>query len=83
MRLSLKVKGLKGEVSKILDKKGVKILKEKNIGKHDLLLLELKEKLIPWVTDKLVSENVKIYSIEPQKISLEDVFLKETDGGSE
>ena len=83
VRLSLKVKGLKGEVSKILDKKGVQILKQKNTGKHDLVLLELKEKLIPWVTDKLVSENVKIYSIEPQKISLEDVFLKETDGGSE
>tara|TARA_B100001029_G_scaffold27870_1_gene20183 strand:- start:4322 stop:5293 length:972 start_codon:yes stop_codon:yes gene_type:complete len=83
VRLSLKVKGLKDEVSKILDKKGVKILKQKNTGKHDLVLLELKEKLIPWVTDKLVSENIKIYSIEPQKISLEDVFLKETDGGSE
>jgi len=58
-------------------------LRETVSGKHDLLLLELKEKLIPWVTDKLVSENVKIYSIEPQRSSLEDVFLKETDGGSE
>ena len=83
VRLSLKVKGLKDEVSKILDKKGVKTLKQETTGKHDLVLLELKEKLIPWVTDKLVSENIKIYSIEPQKISLEDVFLKETDGGSE
>ena len=42
------------------------------------MLLKLKENLVPWVTDTLVSKGVKIFSIEPQTNSLEDVFLKET-----
>ena len=41
---------------------------------------ELKEENIPWVTDFLVSKGMKIFSIEPQKNSLEKIFLKETEG---
>ena len=46
------------------------------------MLLKLKENLIPWVIDTLVSKGVKIFSIEPQTNSLEDVFLKETGKGT-
>ena len=42
--------------------------------------LKLKENLIPWVTNNLVSNNVQIFSIEPQDTSLEDVFMTETGG---
>ena len=35
---------------------------------------------IPWVTDFLVSKGIKIFSIEPQKNSLEEIFLRETEG---
>ena len=41
--------------------------------------MELKEDLIPWVTDKLVSNGTQIYSIEPHKTTLEDVFLSKTE----
>jgi len=80
IKLSLRVKGLnENNLEQLENKKGIEIVRKTKIKKHTLLLLKLKEKLIPWVTDKLVSENVKIYSIEPQKTSLEDVFLKETE----
>ena len=80
INLSLRVKGLNEDNLKQLNnKKGIDIIRKTKIKKHTLLLLKLKENLIPWVTNKLVSENVKIYSIEPQKNSLEDVFLKETE----
>jgi len=82
IKLALRVKGLNEDNLKQLKrKKGIEIIRKTIIKKHTLLLLKLKENLIPWVTDKLVSENVKIYSIEPQKNSLEDVFLKETEVG--
>ena len=42
-------------------------------------MLKLKEDLIPWVTDKLVSNGIKIFSVEPQNTTLEDVFLTETE----
>ena len=44
-----------------------------------MVILKLKEELIPWVTDKLVSNGTKIYSIEPHNTTLEDVFLTETE----
>ena len=82
IKLSLRVKDFKTENAKILNKKnGVSVISQKEIGKHTQLTLKLKEKMIPWVTDNLVSDGVKIFSIEPHRNSLEDVFLKET--GSE
>ena len=79
VKLSLRVKGINERISeKLQKKKGIVILRETIAGKHNLLLLKLKENLIPWVTDELVAQNVKIYSIEPHTNSLEDVFLKET-----
>ena len=54
-------------------------LENKDIGKHRMIVLRLKEDLIPWVTDKLVSNGTKIYSIEPHNTTLEDVFLTETE----
>ena len=54
------------------------VVGDTDLGKHTQILLKLKENLIPWVTDTLVSKGVKIFSIEPQTSSLEDVFLKET-----
>ena len=79
IKLSLRVKGFNDSNTKQLNKKrGVSVIEETDLGKHTLVLLKLKENLIPWVTDTLVSKGVKIFSIEPQTSSLEDVFLKET-----
>ena len=79
IKLSLRVKGFNDSNAKQLNKKrGVSIIEEIDLGKHTRVLLKLKENLIPWVTDTLVSKGVKIFSIEPQTSSLEDVFLKET-----
>ena len=64
---------------KILEKKkGIRVLEKNNIGKHKKIILNLKEDLIPWVTDKLVKNGTKIFSIEPHNTTLEDVFLTET-----
>jgi len=77
--LSLRVKNFKDEDAKRIDrKKGVSVIDQTAVGRHTQILLKLKENLIPWVTDTLVSNGVKIFSIEPRKNSLEDVFLKET-----
>ncbi len=77
--LSLRVNDFKnGDAKKINRKKGVSVIEQTAIGRHTQVLLKLKENLIPWVTDTLVSNGVKIFSIEPRKNSLEDVFLKET-----
>ena len=48
------------------NKKGIEIVEEKNIGKHQRIILKLKEDLIPWITDELVANGIKIFSIEPQ-----------------
>ena len=60
-------------------KKGIRIIEKKNLGKHKEIILKLKEDLIPWVTDKLVNNGTKIFSIEPHNTTLEDVFLTETE----
>ena len=81
IKLLLKVKKFTKENSKELaKKKRIKNIKQKNNGKHEEIILELKEENIPWVTDFLVSKGIQIFSIEPQKNSLEDIFLKETGG---
>ena len=43
------------------------------------MTMKLKEDLIPWVTDNLVANGTKIFSIEPHNTTLEDVFLTETE----
>ena len=81
IRLLLKVKELPEKISKELTKnKKIKSIKQKNNGKHKEITLELKEENIPWITDFLVSKGIQIFSIEPQKNSLEEIFLKETGG---
>ncbi|MAU99851.1 MAG: ABC transporter [Euryarchaeota archaeon] len=81
IRLLLKVKELPEKISKELTKnKKIKSIKQKNNGKHEEITLELKEENIPWITDFLVSKGIQIFSIEPQKNSLEEIFLKETGG---
>ena len=81
IKLLLKVKEFTEENAKELaKKKRIKSIKQKNNGKHEEIILELKEENIPWVTDFLVSKGIQIFSIEPQKNSLEDIFLKETGG---
>ena len=81
IKLLLKVKEFTEENSKELSKKKrIKSIKQKQDGKHEEIIIELKEENIPWVTDFLVSKGIKIFSIEPQKNSLEDIFLKETGG---
>ena len=52
----------------------IKNLNQKFNGKHEELIVELKEENIPWVTDYLVSKGIQIYSIEPQKIPLKKYF---------
>ena len=79
IKLSLRVKDFKDKNAKKLNKKkGITVVSQKDIGKHTQVTLKLKEEMIPWVTDNLVSDGVKIFSIEPDKNSLEDVFLEET-----
>jgi len=79
IKLLLKVKKFSKENAKELSKnKKIKGIKQKNNGKHDEIILKLKEENIPWVTDFLVSKGIQIFSIEPQKNSLEEIFLKET-----
>ncbi len=39
--------------------------------------------MIPWVTSKLVSNRVKIFSIESNDYSLEEIFLKETQNNDD
>ena len=81
IKLSLRVNNFTEREEKILTKnKKIKIIKKKNLGKHKMVLLKLKEDLIPWVTDKLVSNGTKIYSIEPHKTTLEEVFLSKIEG---
>ena len=81
IRLLLKVKEFPEKISnELAKKKKIKSIKQKNNGKHEEITLELKEENIPWITDFLVSKGIQIFSIEPQKNSLEEIFLKETGG---
>jgi ABC-2 type transport system ATP-binding protein len=79
IKLSLRLNEFTEKDQKILEKKkGICVLEKNNIGKHKKIILNLKEDLIPWVTDKLVKNGTKIFSIEPHNTTLEDVFLTET-----
>jgi len=83
IKLSLRVNEFNEESEKLLQKKkGIEIIEQKNLGKHQKIILKLKEDLIPWVTDKLVANGLKIFSIEPHNTTLEDVFLTETEGNN-
>jgi len=53
--------------------------KVEKIDENNLRVYEEKEK-IPDIIEKLVKNNVKIYAVYPEKISLEDAFLKKTGG---
>ena len=79
-KLSLRVNDFteKDEES-LKKKKGIRIIEKKNLGKHKEIILKLKEDLIPWVTDKLVNNGTKIFSIEPHNTTLEDVFLTDPE----
>ena len=80
IKLSLRVNDFTKEDEELISRnKKVKIINKKDLGKHKIILLKLKEDLIPWITDKLVSNGTKIYSIEPHNTTLEDVFLTETE----
>jgi ABC-type multidrug transport system ATPase subunit len=84
IKLSLRVNNFDEKDEKILNKKkDISILENKDLGKHRKIILKLKEDLIPWVTDKLVENGTKIFSIEPHNTTLEDVFLTETKGEDE
>ena len=81
IKLLLKVKKFSEKDAKdLLKKNKIKNLKQIYNGKHEELIVEVKEESIPWVTDYLVSKGIQIYSIEPQKNTLEEIFLKETGG---
>ena len=80
IKLHLRVNNFSEKDEKILkNKKGIDIIEKKNLGKHKKIVLKLKEEMIPWVTDKLVANETKIFSIEPRNTTLEDVFLTETE----
>ena len=84
IKLSLRVKNFnKKNEDELTKKKGISIIEINDLGKHQQVILTLKEKLIPWVTNNLVSNKVQIFSIEPQNTSLEDVFMTETGGKNE
>ena len=84
IKLSVRVKNFnKDNEDELTKKKGISIIEINDLGKHQQIVLTLKEKLIPWVTNNLVSNGVQIFSIEPQNTSLEDVFMTETGGKNE
>ena len=81
IKLLLKVKKFsENDAKDLLKNNKIKNLNQKFNAKHEELIVELKEENIPWVTDYLVSKGIQIYSIEPQKNTLEEIFLKETGG---
>ena len=81
IKLMLKVKEFPKQTSEEISKNNkVKSIKQKNNGKHEEITIELKEEHIPWITDFLVSKRIQIFSVEPKKNSLEEIFLKETGG---
>ena len=53
--------------------------KVEKIDENNLRVYEEKEK-IPDIIEKLVKNNVKIYAVYPEEVSLEDAFLKKTGG---
>ena len=79
IKLSLRLGNFSKKDENTLEKKEIEILEKQDLGKHKRIVLKLKEDLIPWVTDKLVSNGIKIFSVEPQNTTLEDVFLTETE----
>lgn len=84
IKLSLRLNEFTKKDQKILEKnKAIRVLEKNNLGKHKKIILSLKEDLIPWVTDKLVKNGTKIFSIEPHNTTLEDVFLTETGDKNE
>jgi len=84
IKLSLRLNEFTKKDQKILERnKGIRVLEKNNLGKHKKIILSLKEDLIPWVTDKLVKNGTKIFSIEPHNTTLEDVFLTETGDKNE
>lgn len=84
IKLSLRVKNFnKNNEDELIKKNGIDIIEKNDLGKHQQIILTLKEKLIPWVTNNLVKNDVQIFSIEPQNTSLEDVFMTETGGKNE
>ena len=84
IKLSLRLNEFTKKDQKILEKnKAIRVLEKNNLGKHKKIILSLKEDLIPWVTDKLVENGTKIFSIEPNNTTLEDVFLTETGDKNE
>ena len=84
IKLSLRLNEFTKKDQKILEKnKGIRVLEKNNLGNHKKIILSLKEDLIPWVTDKLVKNGTKIFSIEPHNTTLEDMFLTETGDKNE
>ena len=56
IKLSLRVNDFTKADEELIGKnKRIKIVNKKELGKHKIIMLKLKEDLIPWVTDKLVS----------------------------
>ena len=61
------------EVSNILENE-VERIDDENIQVY------AKKEEIPEIIEKLVTSGVKIYSVYPEEMSLEDAFLKKTGG---
>lgn len=84
VKLSLRVNSFeKKDETLLTDKKGIELLGVKNLGKHKMVTLKLKEDLTPWVTNQLVKNGIKLFSVEPRNTTLEDVFLTETESENE
>lgn len=59
-----------------------KIVKDDNIEKltENTFRIKLEKEFIPDFISKLVKDNIKIYSVYEEKLSLEDAYLKKTGG---
>jgi ABC-2 type transport system ATP-binding protein len=79
IRLIIRAQNIPPEVSVGLERWG----KEIKVIRNEISMSLMNESTIPQLTRYLVSEGVEIFSITPQNVSLEDLFLEiiGTDGG--
>ena len=61
-------------------KKIKKIFKDADIVNDNEFTIKIKKEEINDVLSKLISNDIKIYSIKQKNISLEDVFIEKTGG---
>jgi ABC-type multidrug transport system ATPase subunit len=70
--VSIKAEGITAEILQGLEEWASEI----SANSKTLRMIVHDEAMLPLVNRYLVSRNVAVYSIEPEKVTLEDLFLK-------